>query len=416
GEPRFVHDLAARLAARGFDSLVLAPHAPGAATRERLDNVSVRRFRYAPALWERLCYQGGILANLRASLAARLALPGFLLAFARSIAREAARWRPEIIHAHWAGPPAVFAALVARRRRVPLVVTCHGGDLFSRVPWPAATLRGLALRKADVVTVNSTASLSQLRRLTGGRPPERPVSLIPMGVDTRLFSPRPTPNASAPAPRAETAEDPAPARRRTIFAAGRFVEKKGFHLLIEALARPASWPFGGRDDGGVTLRLAGQGPMEGALRRLAAEHGARVEWLGPLPPARMAQEYRAADLVAVPSLAAADGDAEGQNLVAVEAMASGALVVASAHAGLRDAIVDGETALAVPPGDVDALRAALVRGLLAREAEDRGVSGAAARMRAGGRALALARYSWDAIAARFAARFDRLLAGRKEER
>ena len=68
-------------------------------------------------------------------------------------------------------------------------------------------------------------------------------------------------------------------------------------------------------------------------------------------------------------------------------MAHGRPVVASAVGGLRDLVVDGETGLLVPPGDVAALRAALER--LLADGELRRRLGAAARARAA------EHFSWD---------------------
>src|SRR5262245_64163335 len=90
-EPAFVHDLNRHLVARGHEVTVLVPHAPESARGELLDGVRIHRFRYAPAGWQRLFYDGGAMAHLRASWAARAALPGAIAALWWAMARELAR-------------------------------------------------------------------------------------------------------------------------------------------------------------------------------------------------------------------------------------------------------------------------------------------------------------------------------------
>jgi glycosyltransferase involved in cell wall biosynthesis len=84
-----------------------------------------------------------------------------------------------------------------------------------------------------------------------------------------------------------------------------------------------------------------------------------VSFLGWLPNPELRGLMRNALAVCVPSLEAADGDAEGLPNVVLEAMGEGALVVASRHAGIGEAVEDGRTGLLVPPGDASALAAAL---------------------------------------------------------
>ncbi len=80
---------------------------------------------------------------------------------------------------------------------------------------------------------------------------------------------------------------------------------------------------------------------------------------------------------------------EGFGVVCAEAMAHGRPVVASAVGGLLDLVADGETGIHVPPGDVDALRAALQRLLDDRELRR--------RMGEAGRERVRERFSWDAV-------------------
>jgi len=101
--------------------------------------------------------------------------------------------------------------------------------------------------------------------------------------------------------------------------------------------------------------VAGSGPEESRLREIAYAHnlGDRLLFLGHVSP--VAPVLAACDVVVIPSLS------EGFSLVAAEAMALARPVVGTSVGGLVDVVVDGETGLLVPPGDPEALAAAVAR-------------------------------------------------------
>ena len=107
--------------------------------------------------------------------------------------------------------------------------------------------------------------------------------------------------------------------------------------------------------------------------------------LGFLGPRALADRYRNAAVVVCPS------HTEGFGVVCAEAMAHGKPVVASATGGLANLVVDGETGILVPPGDVCALREAVERLLADPHLRQR--LGAAARKRI------RTHYSWDSVTA-----------------
>jgi glycosyltransferase involved in cell wall biosynthesis len=285
-----------------------------------------------------IAYGGGVVANLRRPWQALL-LPAFLASFARA-ARRAAR-DADLVHAHW-WP----AGAVARATGRPYVVQLWGTDveLVRRVR-PLRPLARRVLRSARLVICASRALADEARRLGAGD-----VRVIPSGVDV------PT----------EVGPEEEPPH---VLYAGRLSPEKGVLELVSAA-------------NGLPLVVVGDGP----LRRQVP--GA----LGFLPPEQLRERYARAAVVACPSRR------EGFGVVAAEAMAHGRPVVASAVGGLLDLVVDGETGLLVPPGDVEALRAALER--LLGDSPLRRRLGEAAKERA------RAELSWDVFLDRILGAYD----------
>jgi glycosyltransferase involved in cell wall biosynthesis len=110
----------------------------------------------------------------------------------------------------------------------------------------------------------------------------------------------------------------------------------------------------------IRLTLVGDGPIAGDLKRAATDLR-NVTFPGWLPNHELRRRMRGALAVCVPSVETAEGDAEGLPNVVLEAMAAGAPVVATHHAGIGEAVEDEKTGLLVTSGDADALTAALRR-------------------------------------------------------
>jgi glycosyltransferase involved in cell wall biosynthesis len=234
---------------------------------------------------------------------------------------------------------AAVAAAAARRLGVPHGFSAHALDI-RKVPAPEMAERAGTAR--TVVTCNSE-SARQLR-VAGAEP-----LLVPHGVDVVRFSPAGTGDARA-AGASDVLPRTGPAR---VLGVGRLVEKKGFDVLVDAVAR--------LHPGRAVLRVVGTGPQEPALRALVDAHGLGdvVQLVGARTHDELPGQYRAADVVVVPSVVDAAGDQDGLPNVVLEAMACGAAVVASDVAAVGDAVEHGRTGLLVPPGDPGALAAAL---------------------------------------------------------
>lgn len=272
-----------------------------------------------------LAYGAGVMGNLRRSPAKAALLPLFLGSYARAARRAAAP--ADLVHAHWL--PSGYAALATGK---PYVLTVHGTDaeLAARAP---TLFRPVAQRARIVICVSE--SLTEAASRLGARD----VRVVPVGVTIPDVTVAP--------------EEPPHA----LFV-GRLSEEKGVLELLEAAA-------------GLPLVVVGDGPLRDRVP------GA----LGFVPPDEVGAYLDRAAVVVCPSRR------EGYGVVAREAMAHGRPVVATRVGGLAEAVVDGETGLLVPPGDIAALRTAL-EVLLAD-------AGLRSRMGAAGRDRIRSRYSRD---------------------
>jgi glycosyltransferase involved in cell wall biosynthesis len=236
---------------------------------------------------------------------------------------------PQVVEAHVAYPTALLAWPVARLLGASLVIYCHGSDVTgvaarSRLHHALATW---VFARAQLVVSNS----SFLRELlvTRYRVRASRLRVLPPGVNLRRFE--------------GTFE---PRRLNEVLYVGWLSRAKGVFELVVAVSRLR--------ESRIKLRIAGGGPERAALVEAARVAGIDAEFLGVVAPTNVARLMAEAAVVAVPSIGP-----EGLGLVALEAMAAGALVVAAASGGLSESVIDGETGWLVPPGDVGALTAAL---------------------------------------------------------
>ena len=312
----FIHDVATTIAEAGAEVHVVAPHDAGAAHRERLGPVHVRRFRYAPDAAETLAHRGGLLAAVRSKRRLPL-VPMFMAASLWASWREARRVRPAVIHAHWWFPGGLVGVLVGRLTGIPVVVTLHGSDVHIAETWLGPVARWVLHRAGAVGAVSEALRATAIERFR--LDPER-VAVLRMPV---LM------------PDAVPGEPPTPPPLQLV-AIGRAAPEKGFDVLIKAM---------GEVD--AELHLFGVGTE--------ALTAGPVHGHGPVSREEIAAALARAHALVVPSRR------EGLGMVALEALAVGRPVIASAVGGLVETVADGVDGILVPPDDPAALADALRR-------------------------------------------------------
>lgn len=306
-----LHETFGRLAASGHDVTLLVSGWRGAPARERLDGMDVHR------------------VGSRHTFAAA-AVPYYL----RHLRREPFDVVVEDLNKVplgaplWAGSPVVL-----------LVHHLFGSTAFASASPPVAAATWLSERPLPLVygrvpvevVSQSTADDLVARGFDGAR-----IRVIPNGVDLGFYHP-----------------DPGVGRTRdpTLVYVGRLQSYKRVDLLVRAVAEL-------RDRGmAVRLRVAGRGAEQPRLEALARELGVadRVEFTGFVDDEEKRRLLRSAWLHVLTS------PKEGWGLTVMEAAACATPTVGSRSPGLRDSVIDGETGLLVPHGDVSALADAIAR-------------------------------------------------------
>ena len=252
---------------------------------------------------------------------------------AMEVATEAVRAGVDHLHAHFLTVAAHTAHIVSLLTGLPYSVTAHAKDIYrTSVDWEIAAR--VATNATAVVTV-CDANLHFLRHRLDGT--ETGLTRIYNGLGPQL---PPTPEAHNPG---------------LLLGVGRLVEKKGFDLLLDAVAELAP------KHPQLQLVLLGDGDCRGGLEDQARRLGIveLVTFAGSTPQDEVAQWMRRADVLVAPCRVGTDGNQDALPTVLIEALGAGLPSVTTPVAGIPEIITHGQDGLIVACDDVSALAGAI---------------------------------------------------------
>ncbi|MEW2501320.1 glycosyltransferase family 4 protein [Amycolatopsis sp. NPDC047767] len=339
GLARHVHALARHLAQQGHDVVVLCRHQAGtdASTHPRSDRdvEGVRLIRVAEDPMH--------LTFERDLVAWTLAMGHAMIRAAQDLLRT---WQPDVVHAHdWLVTHPAIA--IAEAARAPLVGTVHATEAGRHSGWLSHPLNQQVhsvewwlANRADAVITCSQAMRKEVAHLFEIEAAD--VTVIHNGIEERSW------RVSA-AEVAKMRERHSPDGAPFLLFFGRLEWEKGVQDLLAALPRIR------RQFPGTRVVVAGKGRHHDELVAQARKLRIRraVDFVGHLPDRDLRALLAAADAVVLPSRY------EPFGIVALEAAAAKAPLVASTAGGLGEVVVDGETGLAFEPGDVAGLATAV---------------------------------------------------------
>jgi glycosyltransferase involved in cell wall biosynthesis len=245
------------------------------------------------------------------------------------------RFKPEVIHVHFAVPAGALAWMLSKWTGIPYVLTAHLGDVPGGVPektrdwfrW-VFPFTGLIWREAAV-----RVAVSEYTRELALKHYNEEILVIPNGVDVELMQPRSL----------EVGQPP------VIVFAGRFVPQKAPVQAVRILSQIKDLPW--------KCVMIGDGALMPNVRKTIEEFGIedRFELTGWITPEEVMERFEKSNILFMPSLS------EGLPVVGVQALAKGLAIVASRVGGFVDLVEDGKNGYLLPSDDPAAMVAALRR-------------------------------------------------------
>jgi glycosyltransferase involved in cell wall biosynthesis len=251
------------------------------------------------------------------------------------IAREVNARRFDHLHAHFATIASSVARIVHAMTTVPYSFTAHAMDIYRHRVQPDRF--GKMVKDAAFVVTVCDANKTYIERDLLGRS-EPKLRRIYNGIDLGVFAPRAAPPVSTP----------------LVLGVGRLIEKKGFHVLLNACAALR--------DGGEEFRcvIVGDGEDRERLHDQCRELGLDefVEFLGARTQDEVLALIRQASVVCLPCVTAADGNKDALPTVLLEALSCGVPAVSTPVGGIAE-ILGTNAGLLVPENSADSLASAI---------------------------------------------------------
>lgn len=248
-------------------------------------------------------------------------------------------WDVDVVHTHFATDEKFACVNVSDHLDVPFTITTHAFDIFRDMNKPTRKLLDSADR---VVTISEYNRNYLLRKIRGGTP----IDLVHAGIRMEKFSPTDSPSENR------------------VLTVARFIEKKGLHYALEAVAIAA------REIPELEYHLIGSGPLYEELVRTAAELGIKdnVTFLDNVSDERLIAEYNEARSFLLPCVITSSGERDGIPVALMEAMAMNTPPVSTTVSGIPELINHGADGYLTRPREPEDAATALLK-LLRNDSE-----------------------------------------------
>ena len=340
-KPKFVHIVNRELAKLGVSVKVITPHSKGSKTKQVMDSVTIKRFRYLPENLE-LNYSS-VAEEVAKSKFGMMKIVFLTLGLIFSTIAECIKEKPDIIHGHWAFPGGYVASVVSKIFGIKYVVSIHGGEIpllkkFRFLQKPVIA----SLNRSAQVIVNSNYSQDEIEKI--GVKKEKIIRIYPPPNFVKHCSDEDFLKKF----KSKLVDDDT----KIILFCGRLTERKGVEYLIKSLAEINSK---------IHLIIAGGGGQEENLKNLTSSLHLdnKITFFGRAKDDELGFLHDIGDVFVCPSIVDSHGETEALGLVIPEAMESEMPVIGTSVGGIPDMIKNEINGILVPQKDPKAIAKAI---------------------------------------------------------
>lgn len=327
---------------------VLAPHFKGAKRQETINQLKIFRFKYFFTRYEKLCYQGGIMINLKKNPLLYLLLPFFFIAQIYSLNKIIKAEKINIIHAHWLIPQGISAIIYKKifNNKIKIICTLHGSDLTCFQGYLAKLIKNYILKNIDKITTVSQY-LKDYLQTSYPDIDNNEIAVVHNGIEARDKK-----NET----QIRDIKNKYKIKSNCLLFVGRLIKIKGVKYLIQAI------PMIIKDFPEIKLLIIGNGPEENNLKKLTQELNLNknIVFLGIIPHDDIHLYYKSADIFIGPSITSNKSGVEGFGIVFLEALSYKLPVIACDTGGIKEIIKDKETGILIKEKEPDQISQAVI--------------------------------------------------------
>tara|TARA_B100000902_G_scaffold242596_1_gene229701 strand:- start:4826 stop:6043 length:1218 start_codon:yes stop_codon:yes gene_type:complete len=310
--------------------IVLAPSIKNI-NPQKNDHFIHLRYRYFFKKMEKLT-EKGILPTVKSNPLYAFLIPFFIIFQIYFTIKIVNKNKPDHIYAHWVTPQAITALIIKKLYKIPFSFSSHAHDaeILIKLPFVGKYLLNLIVKNSYKFTFDSINTEKKLKKHISKKNWDPSKSLVlPMGVNNMSFD-----NVV----RKEINEFEKTDSIKIGFI-GRFTEKKGVEILIEAFTQLLKLDYA------VELILCGMGPLENKYTEILknsniSDKTKLLKFFNNNE--KLATVYELTDIIVIPSIITKGGDVEGLPVVSLEALYFGKIVVGSIQSNLNEIINHGQ--------------------------------------------------------------------------